>query len=604
MALNDDARLSCLHTPNVAMSSPASPSLPIAPRPLQLVDGNLQSPTISTCPSPTASGLSTPPPSAHNVHPRRQSSIAYFPSDHSPTWDLRSPTTASGSGSSLKRSTSLNRHPSERHGLKGDRRSLPASDVLASAQAERPPLTLTEKHADLLRFIAQKESKCLELRSQLAVHEAELAQLKRKWERIVSRGMDRAYAHPSGSSHSSSSLLSGAVKEGVQGVSRLLVAGLSDLSVSASSASKPEPSSALPRTPILPLRAGRRNGQGHATTQSTSSVSTATTSLTSSSVRLSQSSASSLANDDTPCETEEPESEPEVAVKRTSISVDGGTGIESPVEISHAKASRAAKLHRRKSREAPPSPSLAPLSSSPATRAFSDVASSSPPAMSGEAGGVGRSQGKAQEVYKKTIKRSSLHLAAGGSIPPAASIPGLGPLASPLASAWMGSVGSTVGKKWEELQKGETFAKSQKRASLLFSDVSSSILAALASPSSSSGPATPFSAPALSSVSVSTNPFAATLSPLSTSPAPPSPLSRSQPRSSPSAQSLLEDDDASQDGLGSVLVPDTKAPAHAPSASSPRASGRAPQSSKGGGGNEGKTTNLLDNEEDEDEWNW
>jgi hypothetical protein len=32
------------------------------------------------------------------------------------------------------------------------------------------------RHADLLRFIAQKESKCLELRSQLALHEAELAQ--------------------------------------------------------------------------------------------------------------------------------------------------------------------------------------------------------------------------------------------------------------------------------------------------------------------------------------------------------------------------------------------------------------------------------------------
>lgn len=32
------------------------------------------------------------------------------------------------------------------------------------------------RHADLLHFIAQKESKCLELRYQLAVHEAELLQ--------------------------------------------------------------------------------------------------------------------------------------------------------------------------------------------------------------------------------------------------------------------------------------------------------------------------------------------------------------------------------------------------------------------------------------------
>ncbi|KAK0203988.1 hypothetical protein DFS33DRAFT_1335996 [Desarmillaria ectypa] len=61
----------------------------------------------------------------------------------------------------------------------------------------REPLTLTEKHADLLHFIAQKESKCLELRSQLAVHEAELLQLKRKWERIVFRGFERQQQTPS-----------------------------------------------------------------------------------------------------------------------------------------------------------------------------------------------------------------------------------------------------------------------------------------------------------------------------------------------------------------------------------------------------------------------
>lgn len=47
---------------------------------------------------------------------------------------------------------------------------------------------LSHRHADLLRFIAQKESKCLELRQQLAQHEADLLALKRKWERIVSRG--------------------------------------------------------------------------------------------------------------------------------------------------------------------------------------------------------------------------------------------------------------------------------------------------------------------------------------------------------------------------------------------------------------------------------
>ncbi|KAL0565015.1 hypothetical protein V5O48_017022, partial [Marasmius crinis-equi] len=57
------------------------------------------------------------------------------------------------------------------------------------------PLTLAEKHADLLHFIAQKESKCLDLRTQLASHEAELLQLKKKWERIVERSYSRM--HPS-----------------------------------------------------------------------------------------------------------------------------------------------------------------------------------------------------------------------------------------------------------------------------------------------------------------------------------------------------------------------------------------------------------------------
>jgi hypothetical protein len=47
------------------------------------------------------------------------------------------------------------------------------------------------RHKDLLHFIAQKESKCVELRAQLAAHEADLLQLKKKWEKIVGKGNDR-----------------------------------------------------------------------------------------------------------------------------------------------------------------------------------------------------------------------------------------------------------------------------------------------------------------------------------------------------------------------------------------------------------------------------
>ncbi|KAM5531404.1 hypothetical protein V8D89_014928 [Ganoderma adspersum] len=504
------------------MNPPVPPSPSPAPRPLQLVDGNVQSPTDSSFPPTPVSGLSTPPPSACKFNPRRQSSISYYPSDHTPSWDLRSPTTAGPGPSSLRRSTSLNQKIPARLDLKGDRRSLPPSEVEAveGPVTERPPLTLTEKHADLLRFIAQKESKCLELRSQLAAHEAELAQLKRKWERIVSRGMDRAYSQPP---TTPSSLLTDAVKD----VSRLLTAGL-DLS-SPSPTSSPVP----PKSGKLP---------GHANKQSTSSVATSATSAsqaaTSSSVRLSQSSTSSFAPDDAPCEEDERAaalsnhsssfSSP-TSVRRASVRVDGGTGIESPVEISSASALRAAKLHRRKSRDAPP-PSAYHRTGTPEV----DVKGRSAGANDDANGTVRASS---------SSKRASLPVGSGGAgLPPAASIPGLG------ASAWMGSVGNSVGKKWGEIQKGETFTKSQKRASILISDAASSLFAALTSTSPTApGSTTP------SVASVTSNPFGPSLSPRS----PSSAAHKSSP--APSSVSLLEDDD-DVSALGSVLVPDNKGP--------------------------------------------
>ncbi|PIL27632.1 hypothetical protein GSI_10784 [Ganoderma sinense ZZ0214-1] len=506
------------------MSSPVPPSPSPGPRPLQLVDGNVQSPTDSSFPPTPVSGLSTPPPSARKFNARRQSSISYYPSDHTPSWDLRSPTTAGPGPSSLRRSTSLNQKIPARLDLKGDRRSLPQSGVEAveGPLTDRPPLTLTEKHADLLRFIAQKESKCLELRSQLAVHEAELAQLKRKWERIVSRGMDRAYSQqPSTPSLAPSSILTDAVKD----VSRLLAAGLDLSSPSPTSSPGPPKSSKLP---------------GHANTQSTSSVATSATSAsraaTSSSVRLSQSSASSFAHDDAPCEEDErpaalsnhsSSSGSPTSVRRASVRVDGGTGIESPVEISSASALRAAKLHRRKSRDAPP-PSAYHRAGTPEV----DV--------------KGKGTGGAGEDANATVrasKRASQPAGSGGAgLPPAASIPGLG------ASAWMGSVGSSVGKKWGEIQKGETFTKSQKRASLLISDAASSLFAAFTSTSPTAlASATP------SVASVTSNPFGPSLSPVSPSSAAP----KSSP--APSSVSLLEEDD-DVSALGSVLVPDNKGP--------------------------------------------
>jgi hypothetical protein len=56
------------------------------------------------------------------------------------------------------------------------------------------------RHSDLLSFIAQKESRSLELREALAQTDAELASLKKKWEGIVRRAQASLSSNPSSSS--------------------------------------------------------------------------------------------------------------------------------------------------------------------------------------------------------------------------------------------------------------------------------------------------------------------------------------------------------------------------------------------------------------------
>ncbi|EPQ53439.1 hypothetical protein GLOTRDRAFT_116917 [Gloeophyllum trabeum ATCC 11539] len=418
--------------PSSPFHSPSSSAMdaavsPFQSRPLRTVAGpkplHLASP--STPISKYNSGPVTAPLTPISPAPksaRRQSSISYFSSNNVSEREQESP--------SLSRSRSVG------VGQKGDRRST------GSLVQDRGPLTLVEKHADLLHFIAQKESKCLELRSALAKEEEELVALKRKWERIVHRGLQRASLPPS------------------------------------------SPASPLAEGPASP--ALRR---GHSLRESTSSTSTyATTATTSSgSNRLSQSSASSL----------------------------GEVDEDNTVTLSYPSA----KTLRRRSKEHPASPNTP---NTPST------ASNSKP---------------------KHSKRASVSLNAGALPPP--SIPGI-------ATLWAGSVGS-VGKRWEEIQRGETFTKSQRRASTLLSDV----FAALASPSS---PASSFPPPA---------------SPVPPSPLPPSQLPSSVSRStSGTSTSLLDDDgDGVGAGLGSVMTPDTK-----PAVKSVVSAGK-----------------KL---EDEEEWNW
>ncbi|KDQ60273.1 hypothetical protein JAAARDRAFT_205256 [Jaapia argillacea MUCL 33604] len=583
-------------TPSSQSSFYASPSPSPGPTPFSPTSSLLFSPPVS----PPAVGGTGPRKTS-----RRQSSISYFSSNHDrefpPTTPLRNGHAHAPSGSSLTRSTSLGvKSGATVSGvLKVEARRASTDLVDSPTPGDRGPLTLTEKHADLLHFIAQKESKCLELRSSLAKEEDELLQLKKKWERIVNRGFQRSHGvlnHSvsisgnksnsnnggggmgfskvpsassgngvggSGSGKGGGAGLEG-FKESVQGVGRFLVAGLGELSATHSSSPAlhhshlPSPLSSHSPTPTPSTPPSRQVRRGHhSSSQSHSSVSTAyttTASTTSSSnpSRLSQGSLTSGGEEDTvslvPEEEEEecsnlmmgPTTEEPMGVVTstgTRRSLDA-VGEEMPTSNPNAK------IHRRKSRE------VQPLPPSP----------SSPPSTSDN-----------NQMYtdSPTIKASSSSAAAkrlsgsmGAGLPPASSIPGLGPLGSVL-------VGS-VGKKWEELQKGPTFTKNQKRASVLFSDVSQSIFAAFASPGHIHPPSSS--------------------SPLTNSPDPRSSLSLSSATPSPLTthakgtfmSSLLDDDDTFDGGLGSVLMPDTMKPL-VPTA---------------------RPVQVKAKQDDDDDWNW
>lgn len=337
---------------------------------------------------------------------------------------------------------------------KGDRRSLGSlTNVNMPPMSPGPavdhgPLTLTEKcvsflwfhyyahttysrHADLLQFIAQKESKCLELRSQLAVHESELADLKRKWERIVSRGMDRAYSSPLTSSRPTtmngvpvmtpasavSSIIptaNAAIKEGV----RLLAAGLE---ISASEPSSP-PAFSPPAVPVSGIAtvsratmastaALKKAASRHAATQSMSSVSTATTSTsTSTNQRLSQSSASSLMST---LSLEDPvEEEPTATIPMSSEGKP--EALAEAVQIISPRSANASLRRRSKDSDSRPL------------------------------------QRSSVQVDIGVASTTSLSLS-----PTSAKSP-----LSPNTAGWMGSVGTSVGKKWEEIQRGDTYVMS------------------------------------------------------------------------------------------------------------------------------------------------
>lgn len=173
------------------------------------------------------------------------------------------------------------------------------------------------RHADLLSFIAKKESKCMELREQLAQQEAELASLKRKWERIVSRAANnipdtagtsydtspspdtRSKPLPGSSGSEAVSDVVGAIRDGVTGFGRMLVMG--GLGAPLTPSSQPASPAFLP-TPVQPTRSPSIQSPTFGPSSRSSSVSSITITSppgsTTSTGRTSLSSVTSLASED------------------------------------------------------------------------------------------------------------------------------------------------------------------------------------------------------------------------------------------------------------------------------------------------------------------
>lgn len=345
----------------------------------------------------------------------------------------------------------------------------------------------TGRHADLLRFIAQKESKCLELRQQLAVHEAELAQLKQTWTRIVTRGSTSSLGSGSPSSsdvpslglHSTEhpddvSLFSvNAIRESVQGVGRLL-AQLGDLGAQGlpldvlhpipSSSSEVVENEGLPRT-----------NHTHASNASIS-ASSASSSFASS-TRLSQSSLSfslssigeSLPDDEFPAPQDKIRSAPDrsdeimedvsdvlvpLKAKTTNSSRSDVNSMTNSHTIAISAALHPARPIRRKPYESSsPSEStdslspLTPNSAPPLARSFS--------LKNADAGHRVRTT-EAQALKQRQPGRATgpTPRTAGANFPSPASMPGLNafaavsaiPLQQPL-SALVDSVGKKLGQR-------------------------------------------------------------------------------------------------------------------------------------------------------------
>ncbi|KAG6331509.1 hypothetical protein ID866_7579 [Astraeus odoratus] len=426
------------------------------------------------------------PASAKAKAKRRQSSIAYFTSSSPSPWDREGYTHRRSLSRAGLSSVSS---PSSRGGLLdgeracedptgsgirsggGKRESLVLSahsgskreSLCSVSQVEergREPLTLVEEHADLLHFIAQKERKCLELREQLALHEKELAELKRKWERIVNRNLATGgggYDNPVSGTGTGAALGTAALdglKEGV----RKIAAGFSDLGNGPGNPQELVYRTSTENDTPVPSRS-----TNHFQRESDSSLSSSPLSRLNSSGRVSRSSVSSFGEADDQAGSAADNTCPLNGVRSSSTE----TTFVTP------SIRRSGSLHRRTTRSRSREGSVPCAITDPAHRSRQQSVngaihetplpsrlpesqpistlppSTGPPLAPVEGHSVSRQVSSIPTVNARDTKQPQRVSLASG-FPPPSSVPGLGSLAigagvgSPVSS-WVGSMGKKLG---------------------------------------------------------------------------------------------------------------------------------------------------------------
>ncbi|KAG8859475.1 hypothetical protein FRC20_011822 [Serendipita sp. 405] len=278
-------------------------------------------------------------------------------------------------------------------------------------------LTLAEKHADLLQFIAQKEAKCLELRTQLATHEAELKALKAKWTSIV----QRANPSPSQGSNTPGGINLATVGRIFSNVTAPLASALDVLDplyIVNSGETTFQPSSVMNSSSESPLpKLATNQSRGHTPTSSA------------------RSSASSF------------------APSRNSISSISSTSV-----ASYTDATPASHGTYEKSTADTPSTSTNIKIAHRTSLLMPHLINAN----------VGASNFTGSDESASTTPNDSKPKGVSSWLP------GLDTLGMPSAT--------TLNKKWEEIQKGETFSKGSRRASTLLTEVSTSFINTFAPP--------------------------------------------------------------------------------------------------------------------------